>query len=578
MALGSGVWALPELDLFALRSMPDDQAEEAARAIAGEDAASAKALPGSNEARAMPDIELWEPPGPVAEAFYWDDSDIIGIRGPVGSGKTTAHLRSRIRRAVCMPRSVIDGVRYYKVVIARETYRQLWATTIASWWEVMPKTMGKWAGGRGDPVTHHLRFNTKHGEIDFIAEFMAFGSTPSEIDANIRGVQTTDLALEEADTNPVAVFTKGLTRIDRYPAKKHFEGYHNKSYGQVSASYNAPDEENWTVRVLENEGEDDATKQIVASLADEGVKISFHRQPGFDEPGCENLHNLGEKYYPRVIAGARAEGRGSDIERLVYNRIGYIRIGDPVFQGSTSEPLFVPNIHVARNPLEPIPGHPLRIGLDQGYFGAAVIGQFIEPFQWRIYDELWFKNGSFAPQFGAALKELLDSRYPSNRVEMVLADMAGTARESQEDVTWISQVSQASGLDIEPQMLGGNRIEPRLAVWRAAMQWSHFGTQGLIISPRCKLLKRGLENDYVWAQDADKTTNRGRVPKKKGVRAADVIDAGGYMMLSESLPDGRPKTAELMGHNGGPALDDPIMTDPGEITDSYDFDPRGEWM
>lgn len=571
---------MSELDLFSLRSIDDeDAAEAAARAISGEDVQSAKPVPGLHEATELPNVDLWEPPGPVGEAFFWDDADITGIRGPVGSGKTTINLRKPFRRAKMIPRSVIDGVRYYKVVIARETYRQLWATTIPSWWEVMPKAMGKWSGGRGDPVTHHIRFADEDGEVDLIAEFMAFGTSPGEIDANIRGVQATDLLLEEADTNAVAVFTKGLTRIDRYPQKKHFAGYPKelRSYGQVSCSYNAPDEDNWTVRVIEGQSDDAEAKAIMASLADEGIQIKFYRQPGYDEPGCENLQNLGPKYYQRAIAGMTAEGRGNDVERLVYNRIGYIRVGDPVFKGTLEHPLYQPNVHIARNPLQPVQGHPLRIGLDQGYYGAAVIGQFFEPFQWRIYAELAFKNGSFAPQFGKALKDLLAERFSGMRVEMVLADIAGSAKESLEDVTWTSQVSAASGLDIEPQSLGGNRIEPRLAVWRAAMQWNYFGTQGLIIDPSCKLLKRGLENDYVWATDHEKSTNRGRVPKKKGVRAADVIDAGGYMMLSESLPDGRPKTADLIGHNGGPPIDDEIMTDQTDASDNYDFDLREQW-
>jgi hypothetical protein len=566
-----------EFDLLSLRAMDDaDAAEAAARAIAGEDVQGAKPMPGLAEATELPDADLWEPPGPVGEAFFWDDSDIVGIRGPVGSGKTTVNLRRIFRRAKMIPRSVIDGVRYYKAVIARETYRQLWATTIPSYWEVMPKNMGKWAGGRGDPVTHSLRLKDEFGEIDITVEFIAFGSSPAEIDANIRGVQCTDLILEEADTNGVAVFTKGLTRIDRYPQKKHFAGYPAalRSYGQVSCSYNAPDEDNWTVRVIEGQSDDAEAKAIIAALEDEGIKISFHRQPGYDEPGCENLQNLSEKYYQRAIAGMVAEGRGNDVERLVYNRIGYIRVGDPVFKGSLQHPLFVPNLHIARNPLKVDTGHPLRIGLDQGYYGAAVIGQFFEPFQWRIYAELYFKNGSFAPQFGAALRELLDARFSGMRVEGVWADIAGSAKESEDGRTWINTVSQYSKLDIEPQPLGGNRVEPRLAVWRAAMQYNHFGTQGLIIDPSCKLLKRGLDNDYVWAQDDDKATNKGRTPKKKGVRAADVIDAGGYMMLSESLPDGRPKTAEMIGHNGGPPLDDQIMTDVGAVQDAYDFDAR----
>ena len=46
---------------------------------------------------------------------------------------------------------------------------------------------------------------------------------------------------------------------------------------------------------------------------------------------------------------------------------------------------------------------------------------------------------------------------------------------------------------------------------------------------------------------------------------------------SERLPDGRPKTAELIGHNGGPPIDDPIMADTGAAADTYDFDLREQW-
>ena len=545
-----------------------------AASLAGADVQDMSLLPGMIEATEVPNVNNWEPPGPIADAFYWSDADIIGIRGPVGSGKTTAHLRSRVRRAVMMPMSMIDGIRRYKVVVARETYRQLWQTTIPSWWEVMPKALGKWAGGRGDPVTHSLTFEDRYGPVEFVAEFLAFGSSSTEIEANIRGVQATDLALEEADTIPVAVLTKGIGRIDRYPVPTHFAGLadHLKSYGQISCSYNAPDEDNWTVRVIEGENQDAESAEIRKSMEDEGIRIEFFRQPGFNEPNCENLQHLSPKYYPRQIATMTAEGRGNDVDRLVYNQIGFVRIGEPVFNK-----IYKPNVHKSRQPLEPVRGVPLIIGLDQGYFGAAVIGQFFAPFEWRIYAELLFKEGCFAPEFGRALRDLLDERFAGMPVGEVWCDMAGSSKESQEDVTWMSQVAAASRLEIEPQQLGGNRIEPRLAVWRAAMQWEVLGQTGLLIDPSCKYLLRGLENDYVWDKASDKDTNRGRKPRKKGVRAADVIDAGGYMMLSKSLPDGRPLTAELIGHNGGPALDDLVVLDHGDGVDEYDFNPMEGW-
>lgn len=560
-----------DLDLDKLFTLRGDDADAVFRDLDGAQAPQMRRV-GVQEASAFPSVELWKPPGPVANAFFMSDADVIGIRGPVGSGKTTAHLRSRIRRAKMMPRSGIDGIRRYKVTIVRETYRQLWATTIPSWWEVMPKNLGQWAGGRGDPVTHRIEFADAHGPIHFIAEFMAFGSSAAEIDANARGLQTTDLAMEEADTNPVAGFTKGITRIDRYPAKDHLTHLprHLQSYGQLSCSYNAPDEDNWVVRVIEGENLDDQAKQIRAAMEGEGVEIKFFRQPGFGDPGCENLQNLGPKYYPRAIAGMRAEGRGNDVQRLIHNQIGFLRAGDPVFQKH-----YRPNVHKSQVPLAPIPGIPLRIGLDQGYFGAAVIGQFIRPFQWRILGELCFKEGSFAPEFGRALREMLTERWPGHAIyDPVYCDMAGTANESLEDVTWMNQVAEAARLSIEPQRLGGNRVEPRLAVWRAAMDWEQFGTPGLTIDPSCKLLLRGLENDYVWDKEAEKSENRGRKPKKRGIRAADVIDAGGYMMLGESLPDGRPLTAELTeagqrAQEGGAAE----SFTPQTGTSNYDFNP-----
>ncbi|WP_112312506.1 hypothetical protein [Pseudogemmobacter bohemicus] len=553
-------------DLFTLRQEEDFRDLNGAKAL---DAF----VQGVTEAREFPRVDLWKPPGPVAHRFFLCDDDVIGIRGPVGSGKTTAHLRSRIRRAQMMPRSGIDGIRRYKVAIVRETYRQLWSTTIPSWWEVMPKKLGSWAGGRGDPVTHSIRFEDQWGPIEFIAEFMAFGSAPAEIDANVRGVQVTDLAMEEADTNPVAVFTKGITRIDRYPPPDHFAHLppEMRSYGQVSASYNAPDEENWTVRVIEAEGMDDQAKAVRSELDEQGIKITFFRQPGFGEDGCENLDNLKGKYYPRAIAAMKAEGRGNDVDRLIYNKIGYIRIGDPVFLDH-----FKPRIHNSPVPLRAIPGVPLRIGLDQGQFGAAVIGQFLAPFQWRILAELWFKKSVFAPDFGRALRALLDERFPGHPIyDPAFCDLAGNANESLEDVTWINEVSAAARLPIEPQRLGGNRLKPRLSVWRAAMDFNHFGEPGLLIDPSCKMIRRGLENDYVWAQEVDKAGNAERVPKKRGNRAADVIDAGGYMMLAESLPDGRPLTAAL-AEEAVSAMDHSPSDggwSGGAGVQSYDFNP-----
>ncbi len=149
-------------------------------------------------------------PGPIAEAAYWDDGAIVGIQGPVGSGKTTTMLKSRLRRAMAAPCSVIDGRRRYKLLVIRATYRQLWSTTIPDFLKVFPKHLGEWSGGRGGPVTFTmlhddgLRIDPPPGhtgdwsnEILFIVEFMAFGD---DIQGSLRGYQATDMRLVAAPT------------------------------------------------------------------------------------------------------------------------------------------------------------------------------------------------------------------------------------------------------------------------------------------------------------------------------------------------------------------------------------------
>lgn len=497
-------------------------------------------VPGGAATESPWDTQVWTAPGPVAEAFYWSDAKVCALRGPVGSGKTKTNMRKPARRALMMPRSTIDGVRRYKAVISRQTYRQLWNTTIPSYLSVFPRAMGLWAGGRGDPVTHSLTLRDEHGAVEFVAEFLAFGEGPAEIEANMRGVETTDLFIEEADTVPLILLTTGIGRITRWPSKEHFQGgafwpqpypEAQTKYGQINMTYNAPEEGNWLAKMETGE---DAVEETDRALMDELAKakidIRFFRQPGAFEPGAENLANLASDYYASQLGVMRATGRGDQIERLLHNQIGFVRKGDLVFGKHFSR-----HLHVSREPLELHPHFPIRIGLDQGFFGAAVIVQLLPPYQWRVLAELSFKARTFASDFGLALRELLDTRFDGVAIEGAWGDMAGEAGNAaaQENATWNEAVSRAAGIDIEPQTHGGNRIEPRLAAIRAALDHVRQGQPGLLIDPSCGLLIRGFAADYVWADEVDRAGNRTTKPRKAGNRSADAMDALGYVMLSE---------------------------------------------
>ncbi|MFN3953230.1 MAG: hypothetical protein ACK4LQ_02175 [Pararhodobacter sp.] len=523
----------------------------------------------------MPQLGSESFPGPVAEAFFHSDATITGIRGPVGSGKTTTLLQSRFRRALAMPRSVLSGVRQYKLLAVRQTYRQLWSTTIPSYLETYPKRLGEWSGGRGDPVTHRILFEDDFGPIEWICEFMAFGD---DVAASMRGIQSTDIWLNEADTVPNEVLGVGIGRINRWPGRAHFEGYppEQRSYGQIVCDFNATDEENWVVGVFHDEAARARIAQDLSRHLPEGAKqvtVEFYNQPGFGEPGCENLHNLSPDYYPAQLAALQLSGRGDLADRLVFNKITYLRAGDPVFSRE-----FNRRIHVADRTLTPWPDVPLRIGLDQGFKGAAVIAQFDGPYQWQILGELHFpKERLLAREFGRRLAELLDNeRFRGLKVLGGWADMAGeqgASAAADENDTWNLLVSKAAGFTVRPQRIGTNRLQPRLEAVRAALEFLRGGTPGLVIDPSCRFLIAGFEARYVWTDEITPSGDKRKVPDKR-LTEANVMDALQYLLLSEVLgtgesPISNTETTGLIGHNGGPPLEGPGLVTAFDILDPY---------
>lgn len=517
-------------------------------------------------------------PGPVAEAFYWDDANICGIQGPVGSGKTTTLLKSRLRRAITRPRSVEDGIRRYKLVGVRQTYRDLWSTTIPSYLEVYPRAMGIWSGGRGDPVRHEIQFDDEFGRIEFSVEFKAFGD---DIEGSMRGLQTTDMWLNEADTVPDDVITTGMGRISRYPARSHFKGLSRAAHspGQMVCDFNAPDEENWTFNVFHNkEKREEVVKALTLALQSAEHKaakeekrepetvrpigINFHNQPGYGEPGVENIQNLEPGYYETQIALNTLAGRGDKNARLVYNKVGYIRAGTPVFEKE-----FRRRIHVSAGTLQPDPKLPLMIGLDQGFKGAAVIAQMHGFFRWRILAELHLpKEHLKAVKFGLLLRDLLEDRFRNIRVEGGWGDMAGEHGSSlaeEENDTWNLMVGRSAGFYVRPSIIGQNRINPRLEAVRAALEAPlEEGEPGLLIDPSCKFLIAGFEARYVWIDDVTPTGDKRKIPNKK-LTEANVMDSLQYLLLGQHTADGlSPYMSRLsdkrnhgrMGHNGGPSM------------------------
>ena len=111
---------------------------------------------------------------PVIWKFLRSNNFVRGIVGPVGSGKSYACAAEIMMRAVRQKPSPIDGIKYSRFVIVRNSYPELKTTTIKTWQEIFPENVFgpmHWT----PPISHHIRLPSRgdaHGidcEVIFLA-------------------------------------------------------------------------------------------------------------------------------------------------------------------------------------------------------------------------------------------------------------------------------------------------------------------------------------------------------------------------------------------------------------------------
>ncbi|HEX7013172.1 MAG TPA: hypothetical protein VF161_10505 [Steroidobacteraceae bacterium] len=242
--------------------------------------------------------------GPVADAFFHNLGYVDAIMGPVGSGKSSVCARKLMALAGAQRRSPIDGVRYSRWVIARNTYPELKSTTIKTWLEWFPEHLfGKM---RWDvPITHHVRVVDDEDGSQVDAEFM-FLSLDKEADVKkLLSLEITGAWVNEAREVPIEVIEGLILRVGRYPPKRHG----GPSWSGLLLDTNPPPEGHWYYTKSEENTPD-------------GWR--FFRQPGAliekrdrlgnviayePNPAAENVHNqpLGYEYWLRQIGSLDAE-------------------------------------------------------------------------------------------------------------------------------------------------------------------------------------------------------------------------------------------------------------------------------
>lgn len=407
----------------------------------------------------------WRAPGPVAAAMYASRGPVSAIMGPIGSGKTGTCLMRLVAQAQ-EQRPWTDGVRRTKWAVIRDTYRNLEQTTLPSWSSWVPRSVGEFSAG--PPATHALRFGLADGTIaELIVEFIALGE--QRVEDVMRGWEGTGAYINEADRLSPDVLTFLRGRVGRYPSK----AMGGPSWWGVTMDLNAPDTDSWVY-------------QLLVEQRPEGFE--FFRQPSGLSPQAENLSNLPPGYYEAQMAGQP----DWYIRRFIRNEFGFSRDGKPVY------PEFNDQMHVAAVDLVPDPRVELILGFDAGGTPAMVVTQRRRTGQWLILDELVVNDdATMGPtRFGDACAQLLAERYRGWPVSAWGDPSAGEGADKQAgELDWLQTVSRKIGVRIKPAPT--NRLHPRLEAVRLPLTRLIDGNlPGLVLSPRCRVLRKGFNSHY----------------------------------------------------------------------------------
>ena len=247
----------------------------------------------------------YKPGGEVLRDFLKDNSFFRGIRGPVGSGTSSACCVEIFRRA-SEQQVGQDGKRRSRWAVIRNTNPQLRTTTIKTWLEWFPeRVFGKF--NWSVPYTHKVEV----GEVECEVIFLAL-DRPDDVD-KLLSLDLTGVWVNEAREVSKAVVDGCTMRCGRFPSMK--DG--GPSWYGLIADTNAPSDDHWWPIMAGESPVPDYIPREEALMLAKPVDWKFFTQPSgmlevMDEAGkeitgyrvnskSENVSNLPADYYDKII-------------------------------------------------------------------------------------------------------------------------------------------------------------------------------------------------------------------------------------------------------------------------------------
>lgn len=454
---------------------------------------------------------------PTVWQFLQDDSFVRGLMGPVGSGKTYASLAEVMLRAVKQPPSPVDGVRYTRFAVIRNSYPELRTTTIKTWQEIFPENT--WGQMRwSPPITHHIKLPPRDGAAGLDCEVIFLALDQPKDVRKLLSLELTGGFIDEARELPKAVVDGLTSRVGRYPTKKHG----GCPWRGVWMSTNPMDSDHWWPELAEKNPIRGKYpwkfyKQpggVIEATAEHDGNVFAAGKHWIINPRAENINNLPPGYYEQQLAGKKLDWISC------YAAAQYVYVQD----GKAVWPEFSDSVMTADVEVEK--GMPVHIGLDFGLTPAAVFGQKMPNGRWQIVHELVaFDMG--LERFCHHLLADIETHFPGSDV-FIWGDPAGVKRDEIFEVTAFEHM-QTLGLRAQPT--ASNDFMVRREAGAMPMNRLIDGKPGLLVSPKCSRVRKSLAGGYHFKRVAmGGGQERFRDAPNKNEHS-HVGDAYGYLML-----------------------------------------------
>jgi hypothetical protein len=472
-------------------------------------------------------MKTFRPDGEVLLDFMRATAPVKIIQGPIGSGKSLACAMTIWMSALAQHKQA-DGFRYCRWHVFRNTYGKLEDTTLKTWLEWFPEAeFGRFYSSK--PMKHEIRVGDIRLDVHFVA-------LEDESDADyFKSLETTGCWFNELQFMERALFDEATSRVGRYP--RQIDG--GAVQPMVIADMNAPDETHWVPIMRGDVATPDwFTEDQRRSHMKPASWQFFTQPPGLIEerdadggvkdykinPLAENLKFLpslnGLNYYQNAVQGKTK----SWIDANVLNRVSPRRDGKPVLRD------FNRAVHVAKQPLEALPGMPIIIGQDFGRRPAAIFGQCVRG-EWRIIHELIGRDMG-ADKFAPMLRNELAQKFHGFPFT-IWGDPSGDFK-GQNDDNVPFRIFRAHRLPVieAPSFLFTVRLQAMEAVFTRMTE----GRPAITISPKdertgmgCATLIAALDGGWHYRRMKVAGERYAEEPEKD--EYSDPADGLGYLLL-----------------------------------------------